>query len=327
MSESTLEILGSEEATAGLPFANLISALETGFAAGCEMPVRHHHNMKKSGEPDATLLLMPAWSLANDPEQFLGVKLVTVVPGNTGRNLPGLTSTYILYDGVTGRQLALMDGNTITGRRTVATSALAARYLSRPDASSLLVLGAGRVASLIPDAYLAVRDIKTIRIWDINPESSERFASSLRARGLDALAVTDLEAAVSTADIVSAATLSTAPLILGEWVRPGTHIDLIGGFTPGMREADDKAVAISRVFVDTEEALHEAGDIVQPIKLGAVDREHVIGTLADLVSGKQEGRRSTTEVTYFKAVGSALADLVAAKLLYQASRSKTSSQP
>lgn len=314
---TTLSFLDAAETAKGLAFPTLIKALKQAFAAGCQAPVRHHHTMKRDDEPDATLLLMPAWSNREDSEQYLGVKLVTVVPGNMKRDLPGLVSTYVLYDGVTGMQLALMDGNTITGRRTVATSALAARYLAREDASKLLVLGAGRVASLIPDAYRAVRPIEQVTIWDINRKSAEDLALSLSAKGIRARVADDLESEVRDADIISAATLATEPLIKGAWLQPGVHVDLIGGFRPSMREADNEAVLRSAVFVDTEEALIEAGDLVQPISDGVVRAEHVRANLAQLVRGEVPGRSENQQITYFKAVGSALADLAAACLVYE----------
>ncbi|MBB4523032.1 UNVERIFIED_ORG: ornithine cyclodeaminase/alanine dehydrogenase-like protein (mu-crystallin family) [Rhizobium sophorae] len=313
----TLKILDAARTAQFLPFPGLVDALRAGFTDGCQFPERHHHAMKRTDEPDATLLLMPAWTNPDEASQFLGVKLVTVVPGNASRGLPGLVSTYILYDGLTGEQLALMDGNTITGRRTVATSALAAKYLSRPDSSRLLVIGAGRVGSLIPEAYRAVRPIEEVKVWDMNQEATRRMVQDLEAKGIRATAVEDLRDAVAWADIVSSATLATEPIIKGDWLRPGTHVDLIGGFTPKMREADDATIAASALYVDTQEALHEAGDLVQPMKSGLIDEKSVRATLAELARADIPVRRDTVEITCFKAVGSALADLVAAKMVYR----------
>src|SRR4051812_12958052 len=166
---------------------------------------------------------MPAWSNNTDAVKYLGVKLVTVFPGNTAKGLAGLTSTYVLYDGDTGQHLAMLDGNVITARRTVATSALAARYLSREDSRKLLVLGSGRVASLIPEAYRAVRAIGEVSVWDISRESAARMVADLSNKGFAASFEGDLEAGVRNADIISAATLATAPLVHGEWLSPGTH--------------------------------------------------------------------------------------------------------
>jgi ornithine cyclodeaminase/alanine dehydrogenase-like protein (mu-crystallin family) len=309
----------AEAAAARLPFDVLVNALEEGFAKGCELPERHHHQIERPGEPDATLLLMPAWSRAEDPQQYLGVKIVTVYPGNVARSLPGLVSTYILYDASTGQQLAIIDGNTITGRRTVATSALAARMLARPQSSRLLVLGAGRVGSLIPHAYRAVLPIEHVAIWSPVADEAEGLVARLRADGITARIVDNLEAAVREADIVSAATLATEPLIKGDWVKPGTHVDLIGAFTPAMRESDDDLVRKASIYVDTMEALHEPGDIVQPLRDGIISKDAILGSLADLARRKVTARTSDSQITLFKAVGSGLADLVAARMVYAGS--------
>ena len=306
-----------DETAAQLGFVELMAALRQGFATGCQVPVRHHHTMRREGEPDATLLLMPAWTNSDEPEQFLGVKVVTVVPGNSARNLPGLVSTYMLYDARTGQQLALMDGNTITGRRTAATSALAASYLSRANSTRLLVIGAGRVGSLLPGAYRAVRPIEEVEVWDTNPEAAERMVEKLKGSGVYALVANDLEKAVRSADIISAATLATIPMICGEWLGRGTHVDLIGGFTPKMREADDDAIRGAAIYVDSPTALHEAGDLVQPIGAGVIGKDAICATLSDLCRGTGVGRVDSSQITLFKAVGSALADLVAATMAYK----------
>ncbi|WP_442967788.1 ornithine cyclodeaminase family protein [Rhizobium sp. GR12] len=310
--------LDAQETAIFLPFKELTDTLRAAFVEGCEMPVRHHHTVDVTDEAAATLLLMPAWHCAHRSSRYLGIKIVTVFPGNAGRNLPGLTSTYMLYDAQTGIQLATLEGNVITGRRTVAASALAADYLARRDARRLLVLGAGRVASLIPDAYRAVRPLDHVAVWDIDGGNAERLAQSIAASGLAASIVDDLEKAVAETDIISAATLATTPIIKGEWLRPGTHVDLIGGFTPGMREADDDAILRASVFIDTDEALHEAGDLVQPINTGLFSEKNVRSTLAGLCRENRFARGSDTEITLYKAVGTALADLAAATMVYEA---------
>lgn len=208
-----LKIADAATTSRHLDYSRLVEALDRGFAQGCVVPVRHHHTIEKDNQPDATLLLMPAWSKSSDEVRFLGVKLVTVFPGNMAKGLAGLTSTYVLYDGDTGLPLAMLDGNVITARRTVATSALAARYLSRKDSRKLLVLGSGRVASLIPEAYRTVRPIAEVSVWDINPEGAARMVTDLNNKGFLAFVENDLEAGVRNADIISAATLATSPLI------------------------------------------------------------------------------------------------------------------
>ncbi len=292
---------------ASLAFPRLIAALRAAFVAGAEVPLRHRH-----APPDGTLLLMPAWRGA----AAMGVKIVTVYPGNGARGMNAVHSTYLLCDGETGAHLALIDGNEITGRRTVAASALAGDYLARADASSLLIVGAGHIAGMLADAWRAVRPIATVRIWNIRAPGAARLAARLREEGIDAAPVDDLEAAVRAADIVSCATLSQAPLVQGAWLRPGTHLDLIGSYRPDMREADDDAMAMARLFVDTDAAFAEAGDITQPIASGRITRAQVRGTLFALCRGEVAGRDDAGEITAFKSVGSAIEDLAAASLVY-----------
>ena len=229
-----------------------------------------------------------------------------------------LHSTYLLFDAATGVPLAQLDGNEITSRRTAATSALAASFLARPDARRLLVVGSGRVAALIPAAMRALRPIDEVVVWSHRPDSARRLAAELVAAGFDAHATDDLAHAAGHADIVSCATLATAPLIQGARLQSGTHLDLIGSFTPQMREADAACFARSRVFVDTPEALAKSGDVIEAIAAGAFDAAQLHGTLAALCQGTCAGRASGAEITLFKSVGSALADLAAAELVFDA---------
>jgi ornithine cyclodeaminase/alanine dehydrogenase-like protein (mu-crystallin family) len=180
----------------------------------------------------------------------------------------------------------------------------------------LLVVGSGHIAGLLPAAYRVVRPIAHVQVWNIRTVGAERLAARLRAEGVAAHAVTDLAAAVAEADIVTCATLAREPLVLGQWLRPGTHLDLIGGFTPAMRETDDVAVRRSRVFIDTDAALAEAGDLIDPMANGALQRADIAGDLFTLCRGETQGRRDRSEITLFKSVGSALEDLAAAALAY-----------
>ena len=306
--------IGAGHVAASLPFERLVPALRAAFSSGAEAPPRHHHAVKRPGEPTATLLLMPAWRR----DGYLGVKVVSVFPGNAARGAPALSSSYLLCDGETGRHLALIDGDEITGRRTAAVSALAASYLARPDASSLLVVGAGRVAGLIAGAMRAVRPIRRVQVWNRDPQRADALADRLRGDGFEASTATDLREAVTAADVVSCATLATAPLIAGAWLRPGVHLDLIGSFTPTMREADDEAVRRAAVFVDTSAALDESGDLLGPIAAGMLAPGGAVTELAGLCRGEHAGRSDAGQITLFKSVGTALADLAAATLAYDA---------
>lgn len=203
-------------------------------------------------------------------------------------------------------------------RRTMISPSMMALSTS----SSLAALARSRYfdvqsrARRVPEAYRAVRPIAEVSVWDINRESAARMVADLSNRGFLASIETDLEAGVRNADIVSAATLATSPLIQGAWLSPGIHVDLIGGFTPKMREADSEAVRRATVYVDTPEALHEAGDLSQPIASTLISANHIRGTLAELARGAISGRSNPQQITLFKAVGSGLADLVAAKLVF-----------
>lgn len=306
-----MQIIDKNETSNRLPMPALIEALRTMFREGCEVPLRHAHAID-NGDPDSsgTLLLMPAWQ----PGKKLGLKTVSIYPGNRDRGLPGLHSTYLLFDAQTGVPLTMLDGDAITSRRTAAASALAAQYLSRPDASTLLLVGTGQVAAVIPQAYSAVRPIKRVLVWNIRPESARRLVAQLGLDGYDAVHAPDLETAAAQADIISCATLSTAPLIRGKWLRPGTHLDLIGSFKPTMRESDNDCYAGTSVFIDTDEALIKAGDLLEPMKAGVLRKESIRAQLAQLCLAQHAGRQHAEEITVFKAVGNALEDLAAACL-------------
>lgn len=300
----------------GLPFERLIPALRERFAQGCEVPLRHSHTVAATPDGTMTSLIMPAWV----PGRFYGVKTVNIAAGNARRGLPGLHSTYLLYDAVTGAPRAWLDGDQITSRRTAAASALAASWLARPDARHLLVVGAGQVARLLPEAYRAVRAIERVTVWARNVSQAGAMVAELREGGWDAHCAQSLEAAAAEADIVCCATLATEPVLLGRWLRPGSHLDLIGSFTPAMREADDDCFAGAAVYVDTEEALSKSGDLLGPMSRGVFGPGDVKGTLTQLVRGQANGRTAAEQRTVFKSVGTALEDLAAAMLVYDAAQ-------
>lgn len=294
-----------------LDFGQLVAAIRVMFTKDCVMPVRHHHRIVVPGEPDATALLMPAWTVG----EYLGVKLVNVFPGNAERGIPAVSGVYVLFDGKTGQAVALVDGGELTARRTAAASALAADYLARKDARHLLVVATGRLAANLIGAYRAVRDIRHVTVWGRNPDRAALVVQGLAGSGLEASVATDLEAAVGESDIISCATLATEPLIKGEWLRPGQHLDLIGGFTPEMREADDECIRRATVFCDTREgATVEGGDLVQPLQSGVLKMDDIAADLYDLCRGDHPGRTSDDEITMHKATGAALEDLAGALL-------------
>ena len=313
---TTFRVLDAEATRAALPFSRLIPALREMFAGGCEVPARHVHGWTAAGGGEVTTLLMPAWRIDAAGEGLYGVKVVNVAAGNVARGLPAVHGSYLLHDAATGRPLALIDGDEITARRTVAASALAASFLARSDARRLLVVGAGRIAALLPLAYREVGRAGRVEVWARSEEAARALAARWRDAGIDAHAVADLDAAVASADVVSCATLAGAPLVRGAWLRPGSHLDLIGGFTPQMREADDDAIRGASVWADTEEALNKSGDLLAPIASGAFRASELRGTLATLCRGEASGRLSPHERTVFKSVGTALEDLAAATLAF-----------
>ena len=307
-------MLDAETTRNSLPMKGLVEALRSMFRQGCEMPVRHHHFIEMEGEDTAKLLLMPAWISG----QYVGVKIANVFPGNSARGMAAVNASYMLMSGATGQNLALIDGGELTARRTAAASALAADYLARKDASHLLVVATGRLALNIVEAYQAVRKLDQVTIWGRNTTKAEAVAQEVRAMGINASAARDLEAAVGKADMISCATLSSEPLILGEWLQPGQHLDLIGAFTTEMRESDDECMRRASVFVDTMAGgTKEAGDIVLAIKSGALSADAIKADLFGLTRKEHPGRVSSDEITLFKSVGAALEDLAGAILAYE----------
>jgi ornithine cyclodeaminase/alanine dehydrogenase-like protein (mu-crystallin family) len=310
-----VQVLDATATRDALPFSRLIAALRRGFATGCEVPPRHVHTLAGADGSTCTSLIMPAWTApgaAGDRARHYGVKVVNIAPGNVARGLPALHASYLLFDACSGVPLATIDGGVLTSRRTAAASALAASYLARSDARRLLVVGAGAVARLLPEAYRTALAIEQVAVWARSAPKAAALAAELRGVGIDAMAETDLAAAVARADIVSCATLATEPLLQGRWLAPGSHLDLIGSFTPQMREADDDCFAGASLFVDTDEALLKSGDLLGPLSRGVIGMAHQRGTLAALCRGDLPGRRTARERTVFKSVGTALEDLVAA---------------
>ncbi len=315
--------LSAADVDRALTFPGLVETLRSAFRDGAVQPVRHHHHVEKPDTPASTLLLMPAWTdfmaAGASTEGHMGVKIVTVSPGNNALGKPAVMGVYLLLDGATGEPEALIDGQRLTQWRTACASALAATYLAREDASRLLVIGAGAMAPFLARAHAAVRPIQKISIWNRTPANAEKLAAELRAEGFDATAASDLDAELATADIVSSATISPTPLIKGALLKPGTHVDLVGGFTPDLRESDDEAIRRARVFVDTRAgATKEAGDIVQPLASGVLKADSIVAELAELTRGQKKGRESADEITLFKSVGAVLEDLAAGIAVYRA---------
>lgn len=307
---------------AALSYPALVDVLEAAFIKGAIAPPRHHHGVPLDGRPEATLLLMPAWEALEAGSalagRFMGVKAVTVFPDNDSRGKPAVFGTYVLLSAETGEALAVMDATRLTAWRTAAASALASRNLSRPDSARLLMVGAGALAPFLIRAHASVRPIRDIAIWNRSHARARDLVTALAPFGLQAAVASDLAHAAAHADIIATATLSAAPLIHGAWLQPGTHLDCVGAFKPGMRETDDDVVRRARIFVDTRAgAFAEAGDILQPLQAGVIGKDAVLGDLFDLTRGTVAGRGSADEITLFKSVGSSIEDLAAAVAVYE----------
>ncbi|MGO9716493.1 MAG: ornithine cyclodeaminase family protein [Steroidobacteraceae bacterium] len=290
----------------------LIDALDSAFRRPCSVPARwrHHVDSAMPGESGGTLLMMPAWN----PGGALGIKIVTVFPDNPRKGLPAVCASYVLLDAATGQPRAILDGEELTLRRTGAASALASRHLSSPQASRMLMVGAGRLAPHLIESHLLVRPIREVRIWARHADRARALAQSLARAGVAIEYAEDLEAAVKWADVVSCATLSRRPLVHGAWLKAGQHLDLVGAYTADMCETDDEAIARAELFVDTRAgALGESGEIIGAIARGVIDPGAVRAELSELASGSFTRSRADA-ITLFKSVGTALEDLVAAEL-------------
>ena len=314
----TIPFVAADQVRAALPYPALMDALRVAFAEAdqAQVPRRHAHPLPG----DATLLLMPAWRA----QRQLGIKLVTVTPSNRERDLPTVHALYVLSDTDTGAPLAIIDGEALTLRRTAAVSALASRFLSRADSRSMLMVGTGRLAPEMVVAHCHARDIERVMVWGRSERKAQETIERIKQAGLPDHVSIDTElvlaAASAGADIICCATTSTEPLLRAEWVKPGTHIDLVGGFRPNMREADDALMSTAALFVDTlEGALAEAGDLVQPIQAGLLQATDIRADLSALARASHPGRQSPEQITLFKSVGSALADLAAAGMVQELS--------
>lgn len=307
-----MEVFDAAVIRAATPWPALMEAIarmldEQGVAA----PERHVHPLSLPGGEEGSLLVMPAWKSGD----AIGVKVVTYFPTNAAGATPTINAGYLLFEGRSGRLVASLDGDELTVRRTAAVSALAARHLARPDAGRLLVVGTGQLAPAAAHAHAHGRPVTSVEVWGRDASRAGDVADGLAGAGLPARAVEDLDAAVSQAELITCVTGATDPLIGGRLLRPGTHLDLIGGFRPDMREADDTAVRRAAVFVDTRPGAAPAGDLARPLADGVIDETAVLGDLADLVSGRHPGRGSRDQITLFKSAGFALADLAAARLV------------
>ncbi len=302
-------------------FSELILALKTGFFSNTVIvPMRHHHDFPNPNVgADSTLLLMPAWN----PSQDSGVKIVTVSPENGKFDLPSIQGTYIYFDAEKGSIKAILEAKSLTAKRTAAASALASSFLSKTDASSLLMIGTGALSLNLIKAHTSVRPIAKVYVWGRNFKKAQAICTALKEENFSVQPIKTIDEKISEVDIISCATLSKTPLVLGKKLRKGQHIDLVGAYKKDMREADNDVMAKSSIFVDTYQGgLKESGDIVIPLQEGIIKETDIKADFFELCSNTKNGRCDANEITVFKSVGHALEDLIAAKYYYNKYRSE-----
>lgn len=265
-------------------------------------------------DPD-TLLSRAAWINGLG----FGVKSVSVMPNNPTQNLPTVQGAMLVFEDKHGTLDAIIDSNLVTKWKTAGDSVFGASLLARPNSETYLIVGAGVVAETLIEAYSAqFPNIKRIEIWNRTPEKASQLAAKFSAKGLPVFAASDLKTACQTADIISTATMSKTPLINGDWIKPGTHIDLIGAFKADMREADDALLQMGRLFVDSfDTTLDHIGELMIPLASGAIARDDILGDYYDLVQGVQ-GREANDDITILKNGGGAHLDLMTAKYILEA---------
>lgn len=306
-----MRFVGADEVRRLLTFPMLVAALETAHRRP-RIEVRDSFLGNEQGQ----------YFVRNavDSGRFMASKLITSFPANLeGGALPAVQAVCVLFDGGNGRPLAVIDGTEITYWRTAADSALGCKILAPLEPKTLLVVGAGEMSSRLIAAHRAVRpSLRRVLVWNRTKARAARLAARLTEQGIDAEPVDDLAAATRLADIISTCTRSHDPLVLGASLKPGVHLDLVGGYTPSTREADDAAARRALIFVDRREsAFAGVGDILQPIASGAIRESDVLGDLYDLASGRIAGRRSASDITLFKNAGGAHLDLMTAELIFQ----------
>lgn len=308
-----MQFFGPDAVATATPWPDLIASIEDIFVTeGAVGPDRTVHTVEVPGGADASLLLKPGWIIGD----VIAVKVVTFYPENGAAGLATVNGGVLLFDATNGVFLGACDGNVLTARRTAAASAVAAKRLARADAKRLLVVGTGALGPMAAQAHSAVRMYEHIDIWGRSTEKAQAVADELQALGFPAIASDDLDASVAQADVISCVTGSTTPLVKGALLKAGAHVDLIGAFSPAMRESDDDVVRRARIWVDTKTDAILAGDLAQPLEAGLIAMDDLQGDLAELIAETCPTRGNDTEITLFKSAGTALEDVAAAKLVF-----------
>jgi len=297
---------------------DVIDAVESGFRSIASGKVKIPERLQVDlPSQQAILLEMPAYADLNG-EAALGTKIVSVFQSNASRGLEIVQAAYLLLDSDTGAPLSLMDGRFITAIRTAATSAVATKFLSNPGAKRLAIFGAGVQAQFHIKAMFEVAEINEVTIVSRSPEKARVLVDHTKRQYNVACEIVEADEAVANADLICACTSSPVPLFNGALIKAGAHINAVGAFTPSTRELDSETVQRARVFIDAESAAgREAGELLIPISEGVIDKTHIRGDLAGLVSATVVGRKSEVDITLFKSCGLAIEDLVTAHLAYE----------
>lgn len=314
-----LRILSAAEVRQALPMSAAIEGMKAAFSqfstGQAHVPLRSRIPVP---EQDGVALFMPAHLFQSDD---LAVKVVTVFPNNISRNEPMIYATVLVLDTETGRPLALLEGSSLTAIRTGAGSGAATDLLARPDAATVAIIGSGVQARTQLEAICTVRPVTTVRVYSPNAQHAAAFAEEMAGQGpvpADIRPVSDVSEAVRTADIICAATTSNTPVFNGRDLKPGTHINAAGSFTPEMQEVDITTILRSLVVVDSRESvLEEAGDILVPLRAGEITEDHLHAELGEIVAGMKDGRTAPDQITYFKSCGVAVQDAAAAQIALQ----------
>ncbi|MCC7281361.1 MAG: ornithine cyclodeaminase family protein [Acetobacteraceae bacterium] len=316
-----MQMIDAARVHALLSYDGLIEALRKAHLGTMPtMSDRHiYEQPHPDGQPDI-LIVLPAWQAG----EGMLTKIVTSFPRNQAlHGLPTVNSLYVFLDGSTGVPEAVIDGEAMIFRKTSADSALGASILARKDARTLLMAGAGKLAPYLVRAHCSVRpSIEEVLVWNRTAARAEALAATLAAEGFAARAVADLDQAVSQADIISSATMAEAPIIRGRHLKPGTHVDLVGSFTPAMREADDDVLRRSSIFVDHRQTTRRSGEFLGPFERGVISPADVRADLFDLCQGKAAGRTSATQITMMKNGGGSHIDYFVAKYTVDMHRSR-----
>ena len=298
-----------------LPYPLLVEALAQGLQQFAQTPARSFFSPNQDG---SCVMIMPAWR----PHQMMGVKLVSVWPENNAKGESAVSAVYVVISCLDGRPLAVLDGTELTLRRTAAAAALAAKRLARENSETLAVLGTGSLSVPLVQAHTDTMRLKNVLVWGRQFHKTQRVVKQLKELGIEVRAMGDLEETLALSDVVAVATTATEPFLKADWVKPGTHISLVGAFTPQMAEAEPVLMARSQLFADCRASvLEKGGEVFQAIKQGLVLDSDIIADLAELTAQSDRNwRHDGQAITVFKSVGFALLDLIAAEVVMKDSR-------